>query len=344
MTTDSSPMERDELLAHYLGCRALVLRAAVSGRLEMRLLTGINTGKSKVWNLVVLAASDRSFSRPRWPTDASDLVAVLRAESVDAGRADGSASHSADLEPFYASVPLGTPGGFDLAPALATWLLACGWRLASTGIVRCQPQQTALVRRGAALHGAEVGSSERLLHAAVDELWEHNTPSLPLIDRRRHGHEVGQRFTRGDNAGEAGPRPCCEVCGTPDFVPSLWGLCADCVADGGVRSIPERQLLVHGNKVRFVVPGEYPPRREPQPRAPDDITDPWELAEHLGDPMPEDVWQWEGALTKFHDDEHGIVLDEAGHLFGPIEVVAEREFAKPGCGELVANQRWLRTG
>jgi hypothetical protein len=82
---------------------------------------------------------------------------------------------------------------------------------------------------------------------------------------------------------------------------------------------PKRQLLVRGDAIRFVVPGDYPARREPSPREPDDICDPWELAQHRGDPDPDDVIAWKSALENFHDDEPEPFADEIGHLFGPIE-------------------------
>jgi hypothetical protein len=116
------------------------------------------------------------------------------------------------------------------------------------------------------------------------------------------------------------PRRRCDLCDTDDFVPSWAGLCTKCVARF-VREHPERRIVVTDHAIRFVVPGSYPARREPKRRAPDDITDPWELAEHRGDPDPEDVWHWKAQLERIHAHEPNAFEDEHGHLFGPLELV-----------------------
>jgi hypothetical protein len=86
-----------------------------------------------------------------------------------------------------------------------------------------------------------------------------------------------------------------------------------------VREHPERRLIVDGDAVRYVIPAEYPARRKPQPRDPDDITTPQEYAEHHGLPDPEEAFYWQHALERIHHDEPDLFEDENGHLFGPIE-------------------------
>jgi hypothetical protein len=112
----------------------------------------------------------------------------------------------------------------------------------------------------------------------------------------------------------------CPLCGARDYEASYAGLCKPCAASM-VREHPERRLIVDGNSIRYVIPGEYPARRTPQPRDPDDITDPWEYAEHHGLPDPEDVMHWHGALERIHHDEPELFVDEVGHIFGPIELL-----------------------
>jgi hypothetical protein len=84
---------------------------------------------------------------------------------------------------------------------------------------------------------------------------------------------------------------------------------------------PDRCLIVEGNAIRYVIPGEDLPHREPRPRDPDDITDPWEYAEHHGLPDPEDLFHWQHALERIHNDKVELFVDEHGHIFGPIELV-----------------------
>jgi hypothetical protein len=320
-----------ELLEHYLGCKALVFRAAVFGRVDMCFLETATDGTSKRWTLVALAAPER-LTRSRWPAKASKLVVLLRRAKRIVFAASGFPHEEGGLQEAFADAG----AAVDDCAKFATWIFARGWRFASTGLVRCEPQSAVFVRRQAALYVSMPAVDERLLHGAVDDVWQQNKPSLAFIDRGAESHEAGHASTAGgDDA--AGPPPCCETCGRPDFAPSLWGLCAECVADS-LQSDRGRLLLVHDDKARFVVPAEPPQRREPQPREPDDITDPWELAEHRGDPVPEDVWEWERALQDFHEQDRGILVDSAGHTFGPIEIVAGS--ALPVSGDQLDD--WMR--
>jgi hypothetical protein len=158
------------------------------------------------------------------------------------------------------------------------------------------------------------GQDPKRHHELLEEFWKRDPPPVHRVERNP-GHVLGQRFAIKN--GES--LPCCEICGDIGYVRSLYGVCAFCAGDV-IRADVQRRLLIDGHKARFVVPAPKPPRRVPNPRESDDITDPWEVAEHRGDPEPELVWAWEDSLTEFHAADSEIFVDDVGHTFGPIEV------------------------